>query len=57
MSLLESKTRRLHRPSTTNPSERRIRHQALENLTAAGLSLGASIGATAVIWAVLRWLA
>jgi hypothetical protein len=57
MSLLESKTGRLHRTSTTNPSERRIRHQALENLTAAGLSLGASIGATALIWAVLRWLA
>lgn len=71
MSLLESRARRSHRPPPTRdpatlhpvssgttqaPGARRIRQQAMESVAAASLSLGASVGATVAIWALLRWL-
>ncbi len=36
---------------------RRIRHDVRDGLSAAGLSLGASIAVTALVWAALHWLA
>lgn len=36
---------------------RRIRHDVRDGLSAAGLSLGASVAVTALIWAALLWLA
>ncbi|HEY5820899.1 MAG TPA: hypothetical protein VIT20_02910 [Propionibacteriaceae bacterium] len=40
-----------------NPvAPRRIRHEVRDGLSAAGLSLGASIAVTALIWVALRWL-
>jgi len=44
-------------PICSEPTARRIRHQALDNLAAASLSLGGSIATTLMIAAVLRWLA
>jgi hypothetical protein len=35
---------------------RRIRHEARDGLSVAALSLVASVGVTAALWALLRWL-
>jgi hypothetical protein len=43
-------------PMCSEPTARRIRHQALDKLAAASLSLGGSIATTLMIAAVLRWL-
>lgn len=36
---------------------RRIRHDVRDGLSAAGLSFGAAVAVTALIWAALLWLA
>lgn len=36
--------------------QRRIRHEARDGISVAALSLGASVGVTLVLWAMLRWL-
>lgn len=43
-------------PGGRTVSSRRIRHDVRDGLSAAGLSLGASVAVTALIWAVLLWL-
>jgi hypothetical protein len=35
---------------------RRIRHEARDGLSVAALSLAASVGVTAAVWLLLRWL-
>ncbi|MCW2809878.1 MAG: hypothetical protein JWP61_336 [Friedmanniella sp.] len=35
---------------------RRIRHEARDGLSAAGLSLAGSVLVTVLLWAALRWL-
>ena len=35
---------------------RRIRHEARDGLSVAALSLAASVGVTAAVWALLWWL-
>ena len=35
---------------------RRIRHKARDGISVAALSLGASVGVTIALWALLRWL-
>jgi hypothetical protein len=35
---------------------RRIRHLARDGVSVAGLSIGASVGVTLALWALLRWL-
>ncbi len=35
---------------------RRIRHEARDGISVAALSLGASVGVTFALWALLRWL-
>jgi len=42
-------------PLTGDPV-RRIRHDVRDGLSVAALSCVASVGATAVIWAAVRWL-
>jgi hypothetical protein len=39
------------------PTRRRIRHDARDGLSVAALTLGASIGVSALLWVVLQWLA
>jgi hypothetical protein len=66
MSLLESRARRARRTTTEPlprdgslralPPTRRVRHHVRDGVSVAGLSLAASLGVTAVVWALLRWL-
>ena len=35
---------------------RRVRHEARDGLSVAALSLAASVGVTAAVWLLLRWL-
>ena len=39
------------------PTRRRIRHDARDGLSVAALTLGGSIGVSALLWVVLHWLA
>lgn len=41
---------------TSPPRVRRIRHEARDSMAVAGFSLAASVGATLVVWLVVRWL-
>ena len=42
--------------SSPQSDARRIRHQARDGLSAAALSLAASVGVTSAVWALLWWL-
>ncbi len=35
---------------------RRIRHEARDGLSVAALSLAASVGVTAAVWLLMKWL-
>jgi hypothetical protein len=39
------------------PTRRRIRHDARDGFSVAALTLGASVGVSALLWVVLQWLA
>ncbi len=48
--------RSAHTPAAPTRRTRRIRHEAQDGLSAAGLSLAGSVLVTVFVWAALRWL-
>ncbi len=56
MSAPEGRSVRVDGRDAVSRPVRRVRHDARDGLAAAALSLTASIGVTAALWLLLRWL-